>query len=55
MPACLVHFGVNAKVTYMMDAYFALAVVRHNHFCCDAIRTQHFTTVFATLERIMDV
>jgi hypothetical protein len=55
MPACLVHFCVNAKVTCMLDAYCALTVVRHKHFCCDAIRTQYFTTFLATLDRIMVV
>jgi hypothetical protein len=42
MPACLINFCVNAKVTCMLDAYWALAVVRHTHFWCDAIKTQHF-------------
>jgi hypothetical protein len=44
MPACLVHFCVNAKVTCMLDAYCALVIVRHKHFCCDAIRTKHVNT-----------
>jgi hypothetical protein len=55
MPACLVRFCANAKVTCMLDAYYALAVVRHKHFCCGAIRTQYFTTFFATLDPTMVV
>jgi hypothetical protein len=53
MPACLIHFCVNAKVTCMLDAYCALVVVSHKHLCCDAIGTQHPITFLATLERIM--
>jgi hypothetical protein len=55
MPACLIHFCVNANVTCMLDAYCALTVVTHNHFCCDAIRTQHLTPFIVTMKRIMAV
>jgi hypothetical protein len=53
IPARLMHFYVNAKVTCRLDVYYTLSVLWHNYFTCGAVRKQDLTTFLATLERFM--